>query len=161
MKATKTEVKQLITRNCFCPIHIGDLTPEERKKAQRALLFLTEKNDGSIKARLVFNRKPTHDWLSREDTLSPTASQEDTTSPTALQEGIFMTATVDAKEERDVMSNDIPNAFIQAEVPKDKKNNKRIIMKITGKLVDVLISIAPETYSGYVVYKNGKKSSML
>ena len=62
-----------------------------------------------------------------------------------------MTATVDAKEERDVMSNDIPNAFIQAEVPKDKKNNERIIMKITGKLVDVLISIAPETYSGYVV----------
>ena len=30
-------------------------------------------------------------------------------------------------------------------------------MKITGKLVDVLISIAPEIYGGYVVYKNGKK----
>ena len=39
VKATKTEVKQLVTRNCFCPIHIGDLTPEERKKAQRALLL--------------------------------------------------------------------------------------------------------------------------
>ena len=143
------EVKQLVTRNCFCPIHIGDLTPEERKKTQRALLFLTEKSDGSIKARLVFNGKPTRDWLSREDTSSPTASQE----------GIFMTATVDAKEERDVMSTDLPNAFIQAEVPKDKKKKReRIIMKITGKLVDVLISIAPEVYSGYVVYKNGKKS---
>jgi len=23
MKATKTEVKQLVTRNCFCPIHIS------------------------------------------------------------------------------------------------------------------------------------------
>ena len=30
-------------------------------------------------------------------------------------------------------------------------------MKITSKLVNVLISIAPETYGGYVVYKNGKK----
>ena len=69
-----------------------------------------------------------------------------------------MTATVDAKEERDVMSTDLPNAFIQAEVPKDKKKkSERIIMKITGKLVDVLISIAPEVYSGYVVYENGKK----
>ena len=56
------------------------------------------------------------------------------------------------------MSTDLPNAFIQAEVPKDKKKkSERIIMKITGKLVDVLISIAPEVYSGYVVYENGKK----
>ena len=78
-------------------------------------MFLTEKSDGSIKARLVFNGKPTRDWLSREDT----------SSPTALQEGIFMTATVDAKEERDVMSTDLPNAFIQAEVPKDKKKKAK------------------------------------
>ena len=55
----------------------------------------------------------------------------------------------------------LPNAFIQAEVPKDKKKSKRIIMKITGKLVNVLISIAPEIYAGYVVYKNGKKSYTL
>ena len=141
VKATTKEVKQLHTRNCFTPVHIKGLTPEERKKAQHALLFLSEKTDGSIKARLVFNGKPTRDWLSREDTTSQTASQE----------GIFMTATVDAKEERDVMSNDIPNAFIQAEVPKDKKKSKQIIIKITGKLVNVLISIAPETYGGYVV----------
>ena len=57
-----------------------------------------------------------------------------------------MKATIDAKEERDVMSADLPKAFIQAEVPKDKKKSKQIITKITGKLVDVLISIAPEIY---------------
>ena len=72
-----------------------------------------------------------------------------------------MTATVDAKEEQDVMSTNLPNAFIQAEVPKDKKKSKRIIMKTTRKLVDVLISIALEIYGGYVVYKNGKKSYTL
>ena len=95
VKATKKEVKQLHAQICFTPVHVKDLTPKERKKAQHTLLFLSEKTDGTIKARLVFNGKPTRDWL----------SQEDTTSPTASQEGIFMTATVGAKEERDVMSN--------------------------------------------------------
>ena len=71
----------------------------------------------------------------------------------------MLMAVVDAKEERDVMSNDVPNAFIQAHVPKGKTKNgdKRIVMKITGKLVNVLISIVPEVYSGFVVYENGKK----
>ena len=30
-------------------------------------------------------------------------------------------------------------------------------MKITGKLVNILICIAPEVYSGYVVDENGQK----
>ena len=70
----------------------------------------------------------------------------------------MLMAVVDAKEERDIMSNGVPNTFIQAHVPKGKtKNgNKRIIMKITGRLVDVLISITPEVYSGYGVYENGE-----
>ena len=33
----------------------------------------------------------------------------------------------------------------------------KIIMKITGRLVDVLILITPEIYAKHVVYKNGKK----
>ena len=71
----------------------------------------------------------------------------------------MLTAVVDAKEERDVMSNDVPNAFIQAHVPEGKTKNgdERIVMKITRKLVNVLISIAPEVYSGFMVYKNGEK----
>lgn len=57
------------------------------------------------------------------------------------------------------MSNNVHNTFIQAHIPKGKtgNSNKRIIMNITSRLVDVLISIAPEVYSGYVVYKNGQK----
>ena len=85
--------------------------------------------------------------------------REDSTSPTALQEVIFLTSVVDAKEEQDIMSTDIPNAFIPAKTPKANIENgdKRVIMKITGKLVDILIRIAPEVYSGYVVYENRQK----
>ena len=30
-------------------------------------------------------------------------------------------------------------------------------MKITGKLVDILVKLAPEVYSGYVVYEKGRR----
>ena len=63
---------------------------------------------------------------------------------------------IDAKERRDVMSADIPNAFIQAKIPTNKGDEK-IIMKITGKLMDILVKMAPEVYAKHVVYKNGKK----
>ena len=99
---------------CFTPIDISKLSQEEKKKAQMALLFLTEKRDGSIKGCMVYNGKPTRDWLSREDSASPTASLE----------GVLLTSVIDAKEKCDVMSADIPNAFIQAEVPTGNGDKK-------------------------------------
>ena len=46
--------------------------------------------------------------------------REESTSPNAFTESIFLTAIVDAVERHDVMSNDVPNAFIQAWMPKQK-----------------------------------------
>ena len=63
---------------------------------------------------------------------------------------------VDAHEGRDVMGADVPNAFIQTSLPK-RKGEERVVMKITGKLVDWLVELAPETYRGYVVTERGKK----
>jgi hypothetical protein len=37
-------------------------------------MFLAEKRDGTVKGRMVYNRKPTREWLSREDSASPTAA---------------------------------------------------------------------------------------
>ena len=68
-----------------------------------------------------------------------------------------MTAIVDAKEKRDVMSADVPNAFIQTSMPEIKDGEERVIMKITGVLVDLMVEMAPEIYGPYVVYENGKK----
>ena len=61
------------------------------------------------------------------------------------------------------MSANIPNAFIQAKVPKKMKGkdpNKKIVMKITGKLVDMLVAMAPEIYGSFVVYKKRKESAL-
>ena len=54
------------------------------------------------------------------------------------------------------MAGDVPNAFIQAKmIMEDGK--ERIIMKIMGPLVDVLLEIKRHTYQNYVVYERGEK----
>ena len=60
------------------------------------------------------------------------------------EEGVFgLTSVINAKERHDIMLADIPNTFIQAEIPTDKGEEK-IIMKIIGKLVDILVRMAPK-----------------
>ena len=157
-KALMTELDQLYRRNCFTPVSIKDMSMEERQRAQVALMFLTEKRDKSVKGRMVYNGKPTREWLSREESASPTA----------VTESIILTAFIDAYKQRDVMTADVPNAFIQAELPRGtendknnkdtKDNNNRVMMKITGVLVDMLVQLDPNAYSKHVIYNNGKKT---
>ena len=51
----------------FTPIDVEELTPQEELRSMEALIFLNEKQDKSIMGRLVYNRKPTREWLSIED----------------------------------------------------------------------------------------------
>ena len=58
-----------------------------------------------------------------------------------------------------MISGNIPNAFIQAFVPDNGKDrDEHIIMKITGRLINALMEIAPEVYGLYVLYKDGKRA---
>ena len=146
-EAASKELDQLYRRNCFTPLDVSTLTPSEKEKAQEGLMFLSEKRDGSIKGRMVYNGKPTREWLSREDAASPTVTTE----------SIMLTAVIDAKEGRDVMSGDIPNAFVQTPMPELKEGDERVILKVTGMLVDLMVAMAPELYGPYVVFENGQK----
>jgi len=47
--ASSKEMDQLHRRNCFTPILVSTMTASKRKKAMEALMFLTEKRDGSVK----------------------------------------------------------------------------------------------------------------
>jgi len=64
-------------------------------------------------------------------------------SPTVISESVFIISTIDAKENRDVMTCDITNAFLQIEVKK-QEIKKRIIMKIRGILLEILVEMDPE-----------------
>jgi hypothetical protein len=143
--AAFNEIKQLHDRIVFEPIHLSDLTDQERKRAMESLIFLVEKRDGRVKGRACANGSTQRDYMDREDAASPTAATE----------SILITALIDAKQKRDVMTADIPNAFVQTDIEPAEKG-KRTIMKIRGPLVDMLIEIAPEIYKPYVSYEKGK-----
>jgi hypothetical protein len=146
-QASKKEINQLLKRMCFAPLKVKDMKPSERKKAQMALMFLTEKRDKSVKGRMVYNRKPTREWLSPKDAAGPTAALK----------SIMITGVIKAKEQRDVMTCDIPNAFIQALLPKKDLGEDRVVMKIKGVLVDMLVNINLELYGPAMVLENRKK----
>ena len=48
------------------------------------------------------------------------------------------------------------NAFIQAPI-KYKRDQEKIIMKVTGLLVDILLRKNILKYEGYIVYENRKQ----
>ena len=145
--AVSKELEQLLRRQCFRPESIKNLSQRQIERAQEAMMLLAEKDiTKEKKGRLVFRGDGTREWLSREDTASPTAALE----------SIELTCVVDAYEERDMMSMDVPNAFIQTLMPEPKEGEEQVVMKITGSLVDILIEMDPE-YRKFVVIQNGKR----
>ena len=72
-------------------------------------------------------------------------------------EASFLTCIIDPYEYRDVMSADVPNAFTQAVFRRDPDKD-RTVMKITGRLVDILVNMHPEVYKDCVVVDKGKRA---
>ena len=87
---------------CFEPVWIHKLSLLERKRAMISLMLLTEKSDGKMKGRQVYNGKPTREWVSKENK----------SSPTVINEALVITSMVDTHEHRDVMGSNVPNAFV-------------------------------------------------
>ena len=122
-------------RNVFKPVSPGSLTPLDKIQALESHLFLKEKRDLSIKGRLVARGNKQRSFTDKSEA----------TSPTPHTESVFITATVDAMECRDVAAIDIPNAFVQTDLQKDGKAIT-IIMVLRGKLAQLIIKTAPEIY---------------
>ena len=138
------ELTQLHNRNVFEPIHPSQLTQLEKDKAMNSLIFLTEKKDRTIKARACANGSSQKPYIDKHNA----------TSPTVTTEALLTTAVIDAKQNRDVVTLDIPNAFVQTPVP---PSNEKVIMKITGLLVGYLVNLFPSKYKDYVITQNQSK----
>ena len=52
---------------------------------------------------------------------------------------------------------DVPNALIHTRMPPKKNGEEKVIMKITGVLVEILLELDSETCSNHVVFENKKK----
>ena len=148
-KASIREAKQLHDRGVFYPIDVSELTQEEIDEAMDSLMFLVQKRDGTIKGRTCADGS----------IQKASATPGESASPTCKTESVMITATVDAHEKRDVMTSDVPNAFVQTSVPPENKVvGKRIVMKIRGLIVDLLLEVSRQTYEPYVTHDNkGRK----
>ena len=51
----------------WIPTSVADVNANEQRRAQLALAYLSEKLSGEVKGRLVFNGKPTREYLGKED----------------------------------------------------------------------------------------------
>ena len=77
-------------------------------------------------------------------------SKQEIASPTVLMESVFLTATIEASEEREVAVVDIPNAFIQT-----PHQREQVLMKVKGELAAILASIQQEAYQDYITQERG------
>ena len=82
------ELTQMHDMQVFQPISQNDLTWNDKKKALASLIFLKEKQDKSVKARMCADGpKQRDDW-----------TKQQSTSPTIATESVFITTVIDAYE---------------------------------------------------------------
>eukprot|EP00957_Ditylum_brightwellii_P073338 5573548-Ditylum_brightwellii.AAC.2 len=132
-KAVNKEIKQLHNCQVWEPIKVEDLTPLEQKR------------DGTMKASVCANGSTQRSY----------ANKDEASSPTAATEAILITGVIKAKQSRNIMTLDIQNMFVQMPIP---EGDHKIVMKIRGMLVDVLIQLFPGVYEDYVVYEAKNKA---
>ena len=147
--AMLSEYKQLNTgampgRPVFGTIDPTTLSNEEKRRALEAVNLIKKKRCGKIKGRTCTDGSKQKRYLKHGETIS---------SPTVSLEAILGTLIIDAKEDRDVAIFDVPGAYLQAEMPAEKK----LLMVFRGEFVDIMCEVNTE-YKKYVTTdRNGKK----
>jgi hypothetical protein len=140
LTALGKEVEQLYTRKVSKPVNSDDLTKDQKRASLRYLMFLTKKRCGRIKARGCADGRKQRETTSKEDASAPTVSIE----------AVMLSAVIDAMEERDVATVDIPGAFMQADI------DEVVHVKFEGEIAEMLVKLDPQLYRKYIRDENGK-----
>ena len=102
------------------------------------------KIDGTVKSRYYANGSIKKKFVSKEEIVSYTATTQST----------IITRVLEAKQNRDVMTLDIPNAVVQTEVHQEnKKNNNGNKRSASYALLEKKSGL----YDEFVVYQGKKK----
>jgi hypothetical protein len=140
--AAMKELTQLHIMNTWTAMDPTKLTRDERMQALSSLLFLKEKQTGTIKGWDCINEALQCACIAKEEAASPTVSSKST----------FITASIAAKEKRMVRCYDVPSAFMNTDVDKD------VLMVLKGEVAEMMVQIAPRIYQKYItMYKKGTK----
>ena len=69
-------------------------------------------------------------------------------------EALMTTAVIDTKKNIEGITLDIPNALVQIPV---LTSDEKVIMRITGLLVEYLVNLIPNEYKNYITLQNQTK----
>ena len=141
--AIKDELQQIHDVDGFQPKHWHELTAEQRASALKYLMYLKEKRDGRIKGRGCADGRPQRLYTDKHESSSPTASLA----------GVMLTCLIDAHENRDVATVDIPGAFLQTKMP---ENEADVHVVLDGRMAELLGKISPSTYKKYIHKHRGQ-----
>jgi hypothetical protein len=115
-----------------------------RFEALNYLIFLKRKRCGKIKARGCADGRPQREYISKDESSSPTVS---------IYALMTSCLTMDAIEKRKVATCDIPGAFLQADSPAERD----CYLKFEGAMVSMICDIDPKYKKNIVYGKNGRK----
>ena len=141
LKAVEKEMHQLYDRGVMTPVHKKCLMPEQQKEALAYLMFLKRKHCGKIKGHGCADGQKQRAYIAKEESTAPMVSTE----------AVFLTAIIDALENRNVAVRGVPGAFMQADI------DELVHMRFTGEMVNMLLQINNEMYKGYVVMEKGEQ----
>ena len=77
-------------------------------------------------------------------------TKEETTSPTVSTDALMISLMIDAKERRDVATDDVEGAYLHVDM------EDFVLLKLVGEAVDIMCQVNPK-YENFVVIENGKK----
>ena len=117
------ELEQLLYRKVIVGHKASSLSSSQCKAALQYLMFLKEKRCGKVKA-----------WGCADGCKQRLyKSKDETSSPTMNVEALFITCLIDAMEGSEVMTCDIPGAFMQSDM------DELLHMKLEGEIALLLI----------------------
>ena len=141
VEAVKKEMQQLHDRKVMIDRNPSELTPGQKREALAYLMFLKHKRGGKIKGRGCADGRKQRVYTVKEDASSPTIATE----------AVFLTAVIDAMEEREVAVFDVPGAFMQADM------DELVHVRFTGKMVDLLLEINRDMYEPCVTFERNER----
>jgi hypothetical protein len=133
-QALLKELRQLHDRQVVEPKGPDEITQQQRHDALRYLMFLKKKRYGTIKARGCADGRKQHKYTSKKETSSPTVAIK----------ALMLSCIMDAKEDRDVATANIPGAFMQTDMV------DTIHMVLEGTTAELLVKIDPKLYRKYL-----------
>ena len=140
--AIKELDENLIGRNVVRMLMKKEVTKEIFQKSLAYLMFLKRKRCGKIKARGCADGRPQREYITKEESSSPTVSIY----------ALFASCVIDAIEGRAVVTCDIPGAFLQADYPEGED----CYIRFEGNMVKLICDINPEYKKCVITTKKGR-----